>query len=119
MEQLVVARRLLRVLGGDDAHVAGEVRRAEESLGEVDDIVVQDERVEALAVERELRPGGVPRVPLARLRATHFGQLGRGREVAVYRILCGRQLVGRDGTGDDAPAVGVPPRLELRIEREG
>ena len=87
--------------------------RAEQSLGEVDDVVVQHERVEARAVEGELRPRRVPGVPLAGLGAAVRDHLGRGGEVAVHRILGRRQLVGRDDAGHDAPAVGVPPLLAL------
>ena len=78
VQQLVVARLLVRVLGRDDAHVEREVAGAEEPLGEVDDVVVQDERVEARAVERELRPGRVPRVPLARPRCRRARPSRRG-----------------------------------------
>ena len=53
MEELVVARLLMGVLGRDDAQVAREVTEAEEFLREVDDVVVQYERVRPRDVERD------------------------------------------------------------------
>ena len=38
VQELVVARGLVRVLCRDDAHVEGEILRAEQSFGEVDHV---------------------------------------------------------------------------------
>ena len=86
-------------------------------LGQVDDVVVQDERVEPRAVEGELGPRRVPGVPLARLGPAELGHLGRRGEVAMHRVLGRGQVVGRDDAGDHAPAVGVPSLLELGREQ--
>ena len=117
VEELVVARGLVCVLCRHDAHVEGEILRAEQSLREVDHVVVQDERIEARAVEGELRPRCVPGVPLAGLAAALFRHLGRGGEVAVHGVLRRTQFGRWDHFWHNAPAVGVPTLLQLGCQR--
>ena len=96
MEELVVARLLMGVLGRDDAQVAREVTEAEEFLREVDDVVVQYERVRPRDVERDSGHGASQVCHCSAWAPPSSAISATGGEVAMHASLCGDELVGRD-----------------------
>ena len=118
VEQLVIARRLVGVLGGDDAHIEGNVGGPEERFGQGDDPFMEDEGIKPGAVERELGPLGVPCPPerkLVVMSVRHFLRGGKEQRDRTLRI---GQRRGGNGALYDAPTVGIPLRFE-RGSQEG
>ena len=89
VEHLLVVGGAVGVLGADHALVEADVLQAEEFLGQVDHLVVQDQAVERAALERK---GRHHRVGVDAEREVPFGvDVGRkllgGREERGHRLL--------------------------------